>query len=288
ISIDHGNRLIKTEHMVFPAAFVESGHLPAIGSDVLKYQGKVYTLNDKNFPVQMDKTGNENYFILTLFALGKELVDEAKIIRKLTPHDPIRVELLIGMPIQDYEASRKKYEQYFGNRQGLIPFELNGQAYSVRLTGAHAFPQAYAVAVTGFGQLRDTRILNIVDIGGFTVDCLQMDKFMPNLSLCTSFYSGVNNLFQLINEQSRSTGGRDISSSILEGIIGKDLGVLTDYSEQRIKTVTSAAIAHTENMLAEIAQRVLSAATVPRVIITKIFMSSSAVTGAKISPKPPA
>ena len=40
ISIDHGNRLIKTENLVFPAGFVECGHLPKIGNDVLKYEGK--------------------------------------------------------------------------------------------------------------------------------------------------------------------------------------------------------------------------------------------------------
>ncbi|MCL1864146.1 MAG: hypothetical protein FWF78_11365 [Defluviitaleaceae bacterium] len=105
ISIDHGNRLIKTEHLVFPAGFVESEYLPTIGGDVLKYQDRVYTLVDTNFPVHMDKAENENYFILTLFAIGKELVGEAEMVRELTPHDPIKVELLIGLPIQHYEGS---------------------------------------------------------------------------------------------------------------------------------------------------------------------------------------
>jgi len=52
-------------------------------------------------------------------------------------------------------------------------------------------------------------------VGGVTVDCLQLNKFKPNMALCTSLYWGVNTL-QSINEQARKTGGRDISNDIIE------------------------------------------------------------------------
>jgi len=66
---------------------------------VLKYQGKVYTLIDEILPVFSDKTEDERYFILSFFAIGKELVSEAELYRKLTPHDPIKIQLLIGLPL---------------------------------------------------------------------------------------------------------------------------------------------------------------------------------------------
>jgi len=75
------------------------------------------------------------------------------------------------------------------------------------------------------------------------------------MTLCTSLYWGVNTLFQSINDQMRSVGGRDMSNSIIEGILMKDPNDLAEYSEKRIETVTSAAINHTERMLAEIAQK---------------------------------
>ena len=89
VSIDHGNRLTKSELNVIPSAFMESDYLPSIGGDVLKYNGKVYTLVDQSLPVLNDKTEDERYFILSLFALGKELVQDADMVRKLTPNEPI-------------------------------------------------------------------------------------------------------------------------------------------------------------------------------------------------------
>ncbi|MCL2619518.1 MAG: ParM/StbA family protein [Defluviitaleaceae bacterium] len=267
ISIDHGNRLMKSIHKVFPSSFVESKHLPSIGNDVLSYEGKVYTLVDQCLPVISDKSENERYFILSLFAIGKELVNDAEIMYKLTQMNNIqtagsnksdsyiKVELLIGLPLQHYETYRKKFEKYFTDRNGIIQFELNGRPYSIRITGAYAFPQAYSAAVTVFDRLKGSNITNVIDIGGFTVDCLQLTKFKPNMSLCTSIYWGVNVLYQSINDQIRSTGGRDISNFIIEGILKKDPTDISEYSEKRIETVTSVAIAHVERMLAEITQK---------------------------------
>ena len=170
ISIDHGNRLMKSTHQVFPSSFMESKHLPSIGGDVLNYEGKTYTLVDQRLPVLNDKTEDERYFILSLFAIGKELVSEAEMFHKLAPHECIKVELLIGLPLQHYEAYKNKFEQYFTNRSDVIRYELNGKPYAIQIKGARVFPQAYSAAVTVFDRLKDSNIVNIVDIGGVRPD----------------------------------------------------------------------------------------------------------------------
>ncbi|MCL2221259.1 MAG: hypothetical protein FWB92_02865 [Oscillospiraceae bacterium] len=43
ISVDHGNRLMKTLNYVFPASYVESTYLPPMGGDTLSLNGKTYT-----------------------------------------------------------------------------------------------------------------------------------------------------------------------------------------------------------------------------------------------------
>jgi len=255
ISIDHGNRLIKTEHYVFPSSFVESKYIPSIGGDVLSYGGKTYTLVDQNLPVQNDKSEDERYFILSLFAIGKELANEAEMLRKLKPNDHIKIELLIGLPLLHFETYRYKFERYFTGRSGVIQYELNNKPYSIQITSAQAFPQAYSAAVTALDRLKGSNIVNLVDLGGFTVDCLQLKKFEPNMALCTSLYWGVNTLFQSINDRMRSLGGNDIASSIIEGVLRKDPADLAEYSEKRIEVISSAAKSHTKRMLAEIAQK---------------------------------
>ena len=80
ISIDHGNRHIKTISHVFPASFVESSHLPSFDGCTIDYEGKQYTLADQRMPQKNDKTKDEYYFILTLFAIGKELASDMDLI----------------------------------------------------------------------------------------------------------------------------------------------------------------------------------------------------------------
>jgi plasmid segregation protein ParM len=255
ISIDHGNAKIKTTRHVFSASFVESSYLPSIGGDVLKYEDKVYILTEQSLPVLNDKTEDERYFILSLFAIGKELEGEIGIIRRIALNHPVRVELLVGLPLQHYETYKEKFARYFSDRAGLVRFELNEKSYSIQFAGVHVYPQAYAAAITAYDRLVDSRIVNIVDIGGFTVDCLQLNRFKPNMNLCTSLYWGVNALHQSINDQVRATGARDISESIIEEIIKKDPVALAEYSQERIDIITSSATTHTNRMLAEIAQK---------------------------------
>ena len=71
LSIDHGNRLIKTEGIHFPASFVEGAHLLFEGGNSLKRGGKSYILADGSLPVLNDKTVCERYYVLTLASIGK-------------------------------------------------------------------------------------------------------------------------------------------------------------------------------------------------------------------------
>lgn len=50
ISIDHGNKQIKTNHRTFVSGLRESDTKPPFGKDVLFYKGKYYTLTDQRIP----------------------------------------------------------------------------------------------------------------------------------------------------------------------------------------------------------------------------------------------
>ena len=70
ISIDHGNKQTKTVHKTFTSGLCESDSRPPFGRDVLFYNGKYYTLSDQRIPYMRDKTADERFSILTLFAIG--------------------------------------------------------------------------------------------------------------------------------------------------------------------------------------------------------------------------
>lgn len=70
IAIDHGNKQIKTVHtQPFTSGLIQ-GDTPGFGTDCLTYQGKYYTLTDQRIPYRRDKTEDERFFILTLFAIA--------------------------------------------------------------------------------------------------------------------------------------------------------------------------------------------------------------------------
>ena len=73
IAVDHGNRQIKSPNTMFVSGYAWSESQPPPGSDALKYNGRYYTLSEQRFPFQRDKTTDEWFFVLTLFAIAQEI-----------------------------------------------------------------------------------------------------------------------------------------------------------------------------------------------------------------------
>ena len=73
ISVDHGNKQMKTKNHIFTSGLYESDTVPSFGQDILKYNGKYYSIIQKRIPYMKDKTTDERFFVLTLFAIAYEL-----------------------------------------------------------------------------------------------------------------------------------------------------------------------------------------------------------------------
>jgi len=251
VSVDHGNRHIKTPTHVFPASYTESGHLPSFGGDVLNYMGKEYTLVDQRMPQKTDKTKDNSYFILTLLAIGKEL---AGVIHDAVPSEHIEIDLLIGLPPLHCKEMSPRFTDYFKNHATPLSFVLSKRTYVISIADVYVYPQAYAAVMTVKERLLATPMVGLVDIGGYTVDLLQLVGLRPDMSVCTSLYGGVNSLFQKINEQVRATGAKNIPDNIIEGILLNDAKVMSGCSQERIDLVRSNAEQFTTELLLSVAQ----------------------------------
>lgn len=106
ISIDHGNKQVKTiHHAPFTSGLVCSEVRP-FGGETLTYQGRYYTLTDQRIPYRRDKTEDERFFVLTLFAIAYEL--EAA---SFYGAGPVRVQLAVGLPPAHYGAQQKRFAE---------------------------------------------------------------------------------------------------------------------------------------------------------------------------------
>ena len=73
IGVDHGYAAMKSAHFAFPAGLTAYEHEPYTNRDVLEYAGKFYVVGSGRQPLQKDKTQTEDYYLLTLAAIAKEL-----------------------------------------------------------------------------------------------------------------------------------------------------------------------------------------------------------------------
>ena len=252
--IDHGNKNIKTLNEVFTAGFRLSNHLPGIGSDTLVYNGNEYVLVDVRLPNKTDKTTDDDFFILTLFAIGKELYSFFQSQTSASQEDCLEIELLIGLPPLLCKKHGQRFKDYFTKRKGPIEFTFNEIPVIIEIVDVHVFPQAYAAAVTVFEDFKNVRTINVVDVGGYTVDLLQLINLRPNMTVCNSLYYGANTLFQRINDQVRANGEKNMPESTIEGILLGDKKVLDECADERISLIHYVARQFTADMIAEILQ----------------------------------
>ena len=107
IAIDHGNYAIKTVNHSFIAGVSEHTVKPPIADEILEYDGKYWTLTGNRLSYMRDKTQDERYFILTLFAVAKELEKAGS----FSPFE--QIDLAVGLPPEHYGGLKNKFFQYF-------------------------------------------------------------------------------------------------------------------------------------------------------------------------------
>ena len=195
IAIDHGNKLIKIlNHAPFTTGLQESD-TPPFGGETLKYQGKYYTLSEKRIPYHRDKTEDERFFILSLFAIAYEIEAAGSYSPNI-----IRVQLAVGLPPAYYGSQYKNFSAYFTGR-GAVQFEFQGKPYSIFIEKAMCFPQAYAAAVTILKSLRDKPKAIIIDQGGMTTDVMLLKDGAGDLSVCESLEHGVITMYNQVKSK---------------------------------------------------------------------------------------
>ena len=120
IAIDHGNKQVKTVHGNAIVSGVQKSRTRPYGWDVLKYSGSYYTLSAQRIPYQKDKTTDERFFILSLFAIAEEIEAQGGWAQLL--YDPTdKLSFGLGYSVDDpkdedvAEGKPSKNESIFGN-----------------------------------------------------------------------------------------------------------------------------------------------------------------------------
>ena len=90
-----------------------------------------------------DKIADDRYYILTLFAIAKELSYREKN-EGLLPQNLQEIELLVGLPPAHYGKQRKKFREYFYRNGAVVEFCYKGISYRIVFKEVKVYIQAYA------------------------------------------------------------------------------------------------------------------------------------------------
>ena len=184
ISIDHGNSAIKTLNHSFVSGVSEHTVRPPISDEILEYGGSYWTLSSKRITYMMDKTEDERFFVLTLFAIAKELESAGR-------YMPVEnIDLAVGLPPEHYGVLKGRFANYF-KRESEVRFVYNDRAYCIVINRVMVFPQAYAAVVPKSNLVVNTMRMFVVDIGGYTTDVLLLRNGKPDMQFCRSLESGI-------------------------------------------------------------------------------------------------
>ena len=151
---------------------------PGEGEEAVNYQGRYYRLSSERNVYLPDKSEDERYYILTLFAVAKEL-RELKPPRLFLPGEILEIDLVVGLPPLYYRGQYKKFREYFYRGGEVVEFEYMGMTYRISFSQVYVHMQTYAAYLYVARELNlfKKKVL-LLDIGGFTLDYMLLEKGM--------------------------------------------------------------------------------------------------------------
>ena len=238
VSVDTGNKQIKTQNHLFTAGVVCHDSYPPFGKDVISYNGKFYTLSDKRIPYMRDKTADNRYFVLTLFGVAYELQQTGVCLE-----EPLNVTLLLGLPPAHFGVQEEKYHSYF-KEYSQVEFEFNRQPVSLFISGVVVYPQAFAAVAPSISRFQEYPKAMVIDIGGYTADILKLANGRPDLAVCDSLEYGVINFYNRVIRRINSSFDLLLEESDIDRVLRSEKTLLP---QDVVCRITNMAIDYVED-----------------------------------------
>ena len=238
ISVDTGNKHMKTENCEFNSGVEILDTLPGELEEVIEYEGKYYMTTNRRISYMEDKTADDRYYILTLFAIAKELSYREKN-EGLLPQNLQEIELLVGLPPAHYGKQRKKFREYFYRNGAVVEFCYKGISYRIVFKEVKVYIQAYAAycLLAVKKQLSVIPKILLIDIGGFTVDYMVLRFGQLEMEYVDSLENGVIRLYNSIKAAIRQKYSILLDEEDIDNIILERGGCYKPELKERVREV---------------------------------------------------
>ena len=234
IGIDNGYGNIKTANCCFPAGLTAHDAEPVFKDDLLVYDGRYYLIGTGHKEFKADKTGDDDYYILTLAAIAREL--------NVYGLADATVYLAVGLPLTWVSRQREDFKAYLMRNRELA-FTFRGKAYRVEIAGVDVFPQGFAAVAD---RLSDFRGVNMIcDIGNGTMNIMFInDKKPVSGNMFTEKY-GTHQCLLAVRENVMRAHHTTVDEAIINRVFRFGTA---DIKEEYLKTITDTATDYVEGI----------------------------------------
>ena len=257
IAIDHGNHACKSVHFNFVSGLAQHSVRPPMADEVLEYNGEFWTLSGQRLPYRRDKTRDESFFILTLFAIAKELAFAGPL------PSAEKIDLAVGLPPEHYGLLKDKFRDYFKHNQS-VQFIYNDKPITIMIRDVFVYPQAFAAIAPQKSQLKHHLRLFLVDIGGYTTDVLLLRQGKPDMQFCRSLETGVITMNNDIIRRVGALHDMQIEDEHISAVLA---GKETILPEEVKDTIRKSAEQHAINILNQLRELKVDLRSNPAVFI---------------------
>ncbi len=145
IAVDHGYGNIKTANTVTPTGVTAYETEPIFSGNILEYAGIYYRIGEGHKEFIADKAMDEDYYILTLMAVAREL--NVYGIREADVH------LAAGLPLTWIRKQREDFRNYL-LRNKDVDFRFNGKDYHISFCRMQSVPAGIPCYCQPFGRFQ--------------------------------------------------------------------------------------------------------------------------------------
>lgn len=257
IGIDHGYYAIKTRHFSFPAGIAVYSHEPYTLQNTLEYGGKFYVCGTGRQPILRNKTENDNYYLLTLAAIAREIKQRGE-------NTECSVTLAAGLPLAGFGREKKFFREYLLRSSQPVCFKFEGVPYKITIEDVKLFPQEYSAIAIHPELIQNEPSVLLMDIGGWTVDLMRLDNGVPNASTCRSLELGMIRCIDETKEQVRRDVGLSVTDAQVERVLA---GKPCSMDEKARSIIRRQGRLYTERLLSAVMESGFDLKAIPVVML---------------------
>ena len=226
IGIDHGYGNMKTANCCFPTGVVKSDTEPTFVSDLLVWNGTYYSIGVGHKEFKADKFKDEDYYVLTLAAIARELWRE-----RITEAD---VYIAAGLPLTWVSEQKADFKNYLLQNSKVV-FTFREVEYHINIVGAEVYPQGFAAIVNNLPSF--TGVTMLCDIGNGTMNLLRIVNKKPDAQRMFTEKYGTHQCALLIREKMMKVHHASLDDAIITEILKKGTADIDGkYLETVVKT----------------------------------------------------